>query len=317
MGLPINTNLQMSMQEYLQTPALSSSALAMATLQWRSILPISRVGWSSKSKALQNWELRFMPLPIKTASRGTNSCSQAKRMEPGQRGKAFKRGESVEDDYWPRNSSNGCFGCYEAWKSSPDRLIMIARESQERSKLAGSGMKARLCARFGLTGWWRYQGATTSTLPKTWPSLFNPISNTIVVDFKLTSQSAAPRGFGYAAKNFKYLLKSAHYLAGFKANAFMFVVLETVPPFHITRYLVSQSTRNFYIRGNRSCSNNLCVVKSLVTGLDCMWVTRILLWNGYCVSSRSWKVYASRTRRWPMTRNRDTKRFKWTGWTEW
>jgi exodeoxyribonuclease VIII len=138
-------------------------------------------------------------------------------------------------------------GCYEAWRTSTDPLIRIARESHGEAEISRFWEEDDVLCKVRADRLVTVSGSDNEYLAETWPSLFNPISNTIVVDFKTTSRSASPRGFGYAAKDFKYLLKSAHYLAGFKADAFMFVVMETSPPFHITRYLVSPSTRDFYM----------------------------------------------------------------------
>ncbi len=246
MGLPINTNLRMSMQEYLRTPALSSSALAMADTSMAKYLAYKQGRVKFESKALD------LGTAVHAMIEDSESWHELYTIKPEgmdyrtKEGKAFK-----EENQWKniidRETAATVFGCYEAWKSSPDRLIMIARESQGDVEISRFWHEGETLCKVRADRLVTVSGSDNEYLAETWPSLFNPISNTIVVDFKTTSRSAAPRGFGYAAKDFKYLLKSAHYLAGFKADAFMFVVLETSPPFHITRYLVSQSTRDFYI----------------------------------------------------------------------
>jgi hypothetical protein len=100
--------------------------------------------------------------------------------------------------------------------------------------------------------------------------MFNPISNTIVVDFKTTSMGAGRRDFEYSAKKFKYPLKASHYLEGFKADAFLWIVLETSPPFHITRYLMSPDSVEYYSERRRILLNQIieCTKSGLWPGLS-------------------------------------------------
>jgi hypothetical protein len=57
----------------------------------------------------------------------------------------------------------------------------------------------------------------------------------VVVDVK-TTQDARPRQFARSAKDYGYDLQSAHYLAGTKAEAFIFLACETSPPFRVRLY---------------------------------------------------------------------------------
>lgn len=246
MGVPINTNLRMSMHEYLRTPALSSSALAMADESM------------AKYKAYLDGKIRYESRSLDLGSavhamiESADTFSELYTVKPAgidyrtKEGKAFKE-ENGSRIILDSEAMATVEGCYEAWKQSSDTLIRIARESHGEAEISRFWEEGDIRCKVRADRLLTVSGADNEYLAETWPSLFNPISNTIVVDFKTTSRSAAPRGFGYAAKDFKYLLKSAHYLAGFKADAFMFVVLETSPPFHITRYLVSPSTRDFYM----------------------------------------------------------------------
>lgn len=246
MGLPINTNLIMPMSEYLRTPALSSSALAMADESM------------AKYKAYRDGKIRYESRALDLGSavhvmiESADTFSELYTVKPScidyrtKEGKAFKE-ENRDRIILDAEAMETVECCYEAWRTSTDPLIRIARESHGEAEISRFWEEGDIRCKVRADRLLTVSGADNEYLAETWHSLFNPISNTIVVDFKTTSRSAAPRGFGYAAKDFKYLLKSAHYLAGFKADAFMFVVLETSPPFHITRYLVSPSTRDFYM----------------------------------------------------------------------
>lgn len=246
MGMPINTNIVMNMHEYLRSPGLSSSALAMADESM------------AKYKAYRDGKIRHESRALDLGSAVHAMIEDATGFQHDyvvkpegidyrtKEGKMFKQvheGTTIID----QETLNTILGCYDAWRTSSDTLIRIARESHGEAEISRFWEEGDVLCKVRADRLVTVSGSDNEWLAETWPSLFNPISNTIVVDFKTTSRSAAPRGFGYAAKDFKYLLKSAHYLAGFKADAFMFVVLETSPPFHITRYLVSPSTRDFYM----------------------------------------------------------------------
>ena len=246
MGIPINTNLIMPMCEYLRTPALSSSALAMADE--------SMAKYHAYRQGKIRYESRSLDLgsAVHAMIESSDTFSELYTVKPSgidyrtKEGKAFKEANSSRIII-DAEAMETVEGCYEAWRTSSDPLIWIARESHGEAEISRFWEEDDVLCKVRADRLVTVSGSDNEYLAETWPSLFNPISNTIVVDFKTTSRSAAPRGFGYAAKDFKYLLKSAHYLAGFKADAFMFVVLETSPPFHITRYLVSPSTRDFYM----------------------------------------------------------------------
>lgn len=93
------------------------------------------------------------------------------------------------------------------------------------------------------------EDAVCAELCERFPELFDrPFGLKIVVDYKTTSKPADPKSFYWTAKSFKYPLKSAHYLAGTGADAFLWVVMETSAPYHVTRYLMSPSSMDFYSR---------------------------------------------------------------------
>ncbi len=245
MGLPINTNIVMSMHEYLRTPALSSSALAMADESM------------AKYKAYRDGKIRYESRSLDLGSavhamiESADTFSELYTVKPAgidyrtKEGKAFKE-ENGSRIILDAEAMATVEGCYAAWRTSTDTLIRIARESHGEAEISRFWEEDDVLCKVRADRLVTVSGSNNEWLAETWPSLFNPISNTIVVDFKTTSRSANPRSFGYAVRDFRYSLKASQYLAGFKSDAFLWVVLETSPPFHITRYLMSPSTRQFY-----------------------------------------------------------------------
>lgn len=246
MGMLINTNLVMNMHEYLRSPGLSSSALAMADESMAKYHAYRQGQIRYESRALDLGSAVHAMIEDEEGFKLLYAIKPAGIDYRTKEGKAFKEANSSRI-ILDAEAMETVEGCYEAWRTSTDPLIRIARESHGEAEISRFWEEDDVLCKVRADRLVTVSGSDNEWLAETWPSLFNPISNTIVVDFKTTSRSAAPRGFGYAAKDFKYLLKSAHYLAGLKADAFMFVVLETSPPFHITRYLVSPSTRDFYM----------------------------------------------------------------------
>lgn len=245
MGMPMNENLQMSMSEYLRYPALSSSALAMADESM------------AKLKAYREGKIRFdsrsldlgtaVHLMIESPDTFGDYCTVKPEWMKfsTKEGKAWKA-ENSDRIILDQDGMDSVIGCVESWNTSDDPLIKIARESAGEAEISrfftcrGLPCKARADRLVTVSG------ADNEYLAEHWPSLFNPISNTLVVDFKTTSRSATPRSFGYTCRDFHYFLKAAHYLEAFKADAFLWVVMETSPPYHITRYLMSESSVAFY-----------------------------------------------------------------------
>lgn len=245
MGLPMDENLQMSMSEYLRYPALSSSALAMADESM------------AKYKAYREGKIRFdsrsldlgtaVHLMLESPDTFGDYCTvKPEGMKfSTKEGKAW-RSENGDRILLDQKDMDSVIGCVEAWKTSDDPLIRIARESDGEAEISrfftcrGIHCKARADRLVTVSG------SENEYLAEHWPSLFNPISNTLVVDFKTTSRSATPRSFGYTARDFRYPLKAALYLEAFQADAFLWVVLETSPPYHITRYLMSEYSVQFY-----------------------------------------------------------------------
>lgn len=245
MGTPINENLRMEMQEYLRYPALSSSALACAD---ESML---------KYRASKTGQLRYeskamdVGTAVHTMIEDCTGFQHFYVVKPTgmdyrtKEGKAFKE-EHEDMTIIDQETFNTVWGCYESWQTSDDPLIRIARESPGEAEISRFWHQGDLLCKARADRLVDVQGADNEYLHEHWPSLFNPISNQIVVDFKTTSRGASPRSFGYAMRDFRYALKAAFYLDGFQADAFLWVVLETSPPFHITRYLMSPASVDFY-----------------------------------------------------------------------
>ena len=245
MGMPMNENLQMSMSEYLRYPALSSSALAMADESM------------AKLKAYRDGKIRYESKALDLGSavhlmlESPDEFYNQYLVKPygidyrTKEGKAWKA-ENADRILLDVEDMNTVEGCYEAWRTADDPLLRMVRESAGEAEISRFFMCRGIHCKARADRLVTVSGGENEYLVEHWPSLFNPISNTLVVDFKTTSRSATPRSFGYTARDFKYLLKSVFYLEAFRADAFLFVVLETSPPFHITRYLVSESSVQFY-----------------------------------------------------------------------
>jgi hypothetical protein len=149
----------------------------------------------------------------------------------------------LERDDWQR-----VHAINQSFVDSRDSLIQLVRHSpgvnEEPIYWVDDGMECR-CKPDRLI---EVEGFYNEWLHEQWPSLFNPIANRICVDYKTVNEvngfkwrlrSKRERGFGYG-------LAASHYLAGTKADAFLWIVLETSPPFTVTRYLMSPDTRTVY-----------------------------------------------------------------------
>jgi hypothetical protein len=137
---------------------------------------------------------------------------------------------------------------YQTFVDCRDPLIQLVRHSQgvneEPVLWSEHGLEHR-CKPDRLI---EVEGAYNEWLHECWPSLFNPISNRICVDYKTADdihgfkwrlRSKRERGFGYG-------LAASHYLAGTQCDAFLWIVLEKTSPFSVTRYLMSPATKAFY-----------------------------------------------------------------------
>ncbi len=134
----------------------------------------------------------------------------------------------------------------ESFYSSPDPILRMAYESEGKNEESWFWeecclpMKGRTDRRI------RVDASDSAMLAERFPSLFAehpPFGIEIVVDYKTTAKGIDPKSFYWNVRNSCYDLAAAHYLAGTQADAFLWVVFETVPPYSVTRYFLSPSHR--------------------------------------------------------------------------
>jgi len=255
MGIEVQQKLPML--DYLRSHGLSSSALAMADESMAKFHAYmqGKIKYESKSLSLGT--------EVHAALEDMNEYLRSRVVKPDGVDYRTKVGKEFRDsiESWQtlidRETLQTVMGCVDSYRDSTDRLITIARDSKGENEVScfweeqGLQMKARADSLVEVVG------EDNEYLAEHWPTLFNPISNKIVVDFKTTSKSASPKSFGYAIRDFKYALKSVHYLEGFKADAFLWIVLETSPPFHITRYLLSAESERYYVERRKILINQI------------------------------------------------------------
>jgi hypothetical protein len=85
--------------------------------------------------------------------------------------------------------------------------------------------------------------AAIEAMQERWPNLIDvPFGISVVMDFK-TCQSAAPEawhGRWGTINKFNYALKAAHYLAGFQADLFIWLAIESAAPFNVVPYVIGK-----------------------------------------------------------------------------
>ena len=134
----------------------------------------------------------------------------------------------------------------ESFYSSDDPILRMVHESEGENEESwfwdehGLQMKGRTDRRI------RVDANDFDMLSARFPALFDDYSFgcDIVVDYKTTAKGIDPKSFYWNVRNSGYDLAAAHYLAGTQADAFLWVVLETVPPYSVTRYFLSPSHRD-------------------------------------------------------------------------
>jgi len=170
----------------------------------------------------------------------------------------------MERDDWQR-----AWKIHESFLRCPDPLIQIVRDIQGIREVPilftneETGMACR-CKPDKLVE--VNDGAANDWLASEFPTLFNPIHNRIVIDYKTTSKVPTARNFkwnleGKANGGFGYGLAAAHYLEGTKADAFLWIVLETSPPFTVTRFLLSPSSHERFATRRIEIMRELMVCK--------------------------------------------------------
>lgn len=123
---------------------------------------------------------------------------------------------------------------------SDDFLLRIVRESEGEDECSVFWIENKMNCKCRPDRIIRPNDDDCAELCERWPTLFDrPFGLKIVVDYKTTSKPVDQKSFYETAKNLKYPLKAAHYLAGTQADAFLWVVIETNPPYQVTRYLMS------------------------------------------------------------------------------
>ena len=129
----------------------------------------------------------------------------------------------------------------ESFYSSTDPIIKMVIESEGENEESwfwdehGLPMKGRTDRRI------RVDAGDFGMLEARFPTLFTDYAFgcDVVVDYKTTAKGIDPKSFYWNVRNNSMDLAAAHYLAGTQADAFLWIVLETVPPYGVTRYFLS------------------------------------------------------------------------------
>ena len=149
---------------------------------------------------------------------------------------------SKDDDYKVRR-------IVESYYKSDDPLLRMVHESPGSNETSwfwenhdnGIPMKGRIDRIISPNQ------ETCNMLADRFQSLFNSgfahLGFEIVVDYKTTSKSISPSSFSNIVKYSGYDLAAAHYIEATNSDAFLWVVFETVPPYGIARYFLSQEHR--------------------------------------------------------------------------
>ena len=132
----------------------------------------------------------------------------------------------------------------EAYECSTDPLVRIARESEGETEISVFWNEQGLAHRCRPDRLIRPGEADCEWLCKTYQSLFTvPFGIEIVVDFKTTSRYPSPQNWFYTCRDFRYPLAASHYLSGTQADAFVWIAIESNPPYTVAGYLMSPITR--------------------------------------------------------------------------
>lgn len=247
--------IDVPMREYHRTPGLSSSALGYAVE--------SMAKYDCYRRGQIKFESRFLDLgsAVHLMMESSDRFYETYQVRPDGLDKRTKAGKEA----FAELESNGKIVLdQEQWQTvhtlqanfenSDDALIQMVIGSEGHNEVSvfweeedGIAMKCRPDRLI------HPNEADCEILCDRFPSLFEvPFGMTLCVDFKTSSRRIDPKGFGWACRDYQYPLKACHYLAGTQADAFMWVVLETVPPFGITRYFLSNPTRQYHDEVRRS-----------------------------------------------------------------
>jgi len=250
-------NQKLPMLEYLRSHGLSSSALVMADESMAKFHAYTQGQIKYESKSLS------LGTEVHAALEDIEAYLRSRVEKPAgvdyrtKEGKEFKASIQPWQVLIDSETMDTVIGCCDSYQYSEDALISLVRDANGENEVShfweehGLEMKARADRIVSI------EGDGNEYLAEHWPSLFNPISNKIVIDFKTTSRKADPRSWSYQMKDWHYAIKASHYLEGFKADAFLWIVLETSAPYHITRYLMSPATAAFYSERRKSLINQI------------------------------------------------------------
>lgn len=135
----------------------------------------------------------------------------------------------------------------ESYYNSTDPLLLMVHESPGSNETSWFWENNGLLMKGRIDRIISPNQETCNMLADRFPSLFNPefahLGFEIVIDYKTTSKSISPGSFANIIKYSGYDLAAAHYLESTNADAFMWIVFETVPPYGIARYFLSQEHR--------------------------------------------------------------------------
>jgi len=246
MDRQVHTDLPM--REYHRTPGLSSSALGYAAESMAKYRCYLDGGIKFESRSLDLGSAVHLMLESSDRFYETYQVRPDgldKRTKAGK--EAFAELESngkivLDQDQWAT-----VHVLQDRFENSDDALLQMVNESEGVNEVSVFWEEEGLVMKCRPDRLIQPNEADCEMLCNRFPSLFDvPFGIQLCVDFKTSSRRIDPKGFGYACRDYQYPLKASHYLAGTQADAFLWVVLETVPPFGITRYFLSNQTRQYH-----------------------------------------------------------------------
>jgi len=246
MDRQVHTDLPM--REYHRTPGLSSSALGYAAESMAKYRCYLDGGIKFESRSLDLGSAVHLMLESSDRFYETYQVRPDgldKRTKAGK--EAFAELESngkivLDQDQWTT-----VHVLQDRFENSDDALLQMVNESEGVNEVSVFWEEEGLVMKCRPDRLIQPNEADCEMLCNRFPSLFDvPFGIQLCVDFKTTSKAIDPKGFYWTCVNYRYPLKASHYLAGTQADAFLWVVLETVPPFGITRYFLSNQTRQYH-----------------------------------------------------------------------
>ena len=233
------------MREYHRTRGLSSSALAYAAESMAKYRCYLNGGIKFESRSLDLGSAVHLMLESSDAFYEAYQVRPEgldKRTKAGK--EAFAELESNGKIVLDREQWDAVHTIQEQAENSDDALIQMVINSDGQNESSVFWDEEEMIMKCRPDRLIQPNEEDCEMLCNRFPSLFDvPFGIRICVDFKTSSRRIDPKGFGYSCRDYQYPLKASHYLAGTQADAFLWVVLETVPPYGITRYFLSNPTR--------------------------------------------------------------------------